>query len=272
MIGLFSKAMCAALPGWISRRLPLIKKSGKLNAAGERNFDVDSLATPEVARALSLVKHIDVSRTPLETLVGFPNLPHLSSFSADNTQIANFKNFSVLQTAASLSFKGTPLAELPTYHIGLVLAVGGKSLSSIDGKVVPARVRKQCKTYPSFCGELVNRGWIPEWPCPDGTELLKICELYDVEPEFPSFVPYKFDSSAPAEVETLEFEDLVRKLKEEHEEVLMRGQALFGIINREGEFADKVADVLRGHGVELQDATEEGIVDTVRDLCAKADV
>lgn len=263
--------MSSALPNWISRRLPLIKKSGKFNAAGEREFDTEALSIPEVAKALSLVKHVDVSRTAVDSLEGFPNLPHVSSFAADNTQIASLRNFGILQTAAALSFKGTPLAELPTYQIGLLLATGGKCLSSIDGKVVPARVRKQAKTYPSFCGELVNRGWIPEFPCPDGTVLLKICEQYEVEPEFPTFVPYKFDASAPPEVDKFDFEELVKKLKEEHEEVMMRGQALFGIVNREGEFADKVADVLRTGGVDVQDTTDEGIVETVRQLCANAE-
>ena len=256
-----------ALPGWLARRLPLMKKSGKFNVSGERNFDARYLSSPEVVRALGLVKHVDLSRTPLETLEGLPNLPHLSSFSADQTQISKFTNFKILQTAASVSFKGTPLSELPTYHIGLLLVLGIDSLSSIDGKVVPTRVRRQCRSYPAFCGELVNRGWIPEFPCPDGTELLRICERFEVEPEFPSFVPYKFDAKTPEDVDVLDFEELVKKLKEEHEDVMVRGQALFGIINREDEFAGKVAEVLRSHGVELPNTTDGAIAESVRQLC-----
>ena len=262
--------MNTSLPNWITRRIPMLKRSGKFCVAGDIHFDPGILALPEVAKVLAICRHIDLSRTSLSTLEGLPPFPHLLTFCADKTGISNFKNFHVLHTASSFSFRGTPLSELPTYQLGLLLAVGIDNVSSIDGRVVSQKLKKRAREYPKFCSDLVNKGWVPVYPCPEATQFLKICADFDVEPEFPNVVPDTFDFEhldAIGHITSLNFEELIKRLKDEHEDVITRGQALFGLVDYEGAFAYKVADLLRAHGFRLDSVTDEGIIKNVKELC-----
>ena len=261
--------MNTALPNWITRRIPMLKRSGKFCVAGDTHFDPQYLSHPEVAKFLTICRHVDFSRTSLSTLEGLPPFPHLLTFCADKTGISNFKNFHILQSASSFSFKGTPLSKLPAYHLGILLAIGIDSVSSIDGRVVSQKLRKRAREYPGFCRELVNKGWIPVVPCPEGTTFLKICNEFGVEPEFPNVVPDTFDFEnleTLGQVESIDFEELVKRLKDEHEDVITRGQALFGLVDYEGAFAYKVADLLRSHGFKLDAVTDDGIIKSVQEL------
>jgi hypothetical protein len=226
----------AALPAWISRRLPNLKRTGKFSVPGDPQFDISSLSRPEVLGVLSITRHLDISGTHVTSLAGAPWFPHLKTFIADHTGITTFQNFQTVRTATTFSLRATPVSKLPTYKLSLLLAVGTSAVASIDGIKVPDKLRQRAAAFPAICSALVNRGWIATQEPPGDADIGRFCLAYNLRlPEAAPAVAERAAVVLENEEEQrggqddLPFEELLAKLKEEHEEVIRNGQAQFEV-------------------------------------------
>jgi hypothetical protein len=222
---------------------------------------------PDAVKALSIAKTLDISRTKVMSMVGCCALPRLTVFIADRTKIAHFANFRVLRSVITFSLRGTPVSKTPTYRLSLLLAVGTKSIISIDGSQISRNLISQLRNYPPECRGLANRGWLAAEQPPSPEELRSLCAEYVInEPVLRSdpeeLVSFVRDADGGG----------FGRLREEHKGVLRRGQAQFGLVgdaadgNSERLIAD-IAEVLSRHGIDGEIETADAVFNTVERLC-----
>ncbi|OHT11960.1 hypothetical protein TRFO_18332 [Tritrichomonas foetus] len=299
--------MSVILPSWLNSRIFFLKSQGRLNLSGEKRTDLSALSHPEIEKLLFLMKILDVSKTDITSLDGLSFYKGLAHFYGDYSQISTLRNFRNLRSVTSISLIGTPVSEHPNYKLSLLLVVG-QSLKLIDGKLIPKNIRKNAKHYSPIAIDLINAGWMAEWPCPPIDELIELSEKFNIVSSPVMIKPIDieiFDEDRKKNLYTGEFESTLRKLKKRHEETLKRGQALFGILedssseeemeeendevcdevsgevcdeeiaggNNEAVFNNEIADVLHRKGVELENdqngSNDDVIVDAVKSLCAQ---
>jgi hypothetical protein len=268
--------MIAGLPLWLARRLPYLKKTGKFSVASESQFDPSYLSQPEVARVLSVTRHLDLGRTQVESLQDFPTLPRLNTFVADRSQIADFRNFSAVRTATTFSLRDTPVSQLPTYRLSLLLAVGLDAIASIDGCQISQKLKDRALAYPKLCSEFVNQGWIADPQVPDRARMRELIRQFSVasDDDFAGDdedVPPLPETTDEQDIDSLDFETLLGKMMAEHEDVLKRGQGIFGIIADEGmDLNERLVSVIHSHGIPLADGSDDVIVSTVERMVSEA--
>jgi hypothetical protein len=240
--------------------------------------DLQYFSHPQVLRALCVVKVLDISRTTLKTLAGCPDFPRLNVFIADRSELSDFTNFRALRTVASFSMRATPVSRLPTYRLSLLMAVGTRSIRSIDGGQISSALKASYEHFPPICHELVNAGWIASTRPPASAKIRSLCSQYSIdEPLFASnsdegdLVSFNRDTSTSDAA--LDFDSLLKKLRAEHQEVWRKGQAQFGIVDEaradtheSAELAGRIAEVMRRHGIEGDICTDDGLFETVEGL------
>lgn len=259
------------IPAWLDSRLYNLKRQGRMILTNEPKLATHfaDLSTPAAYRALSVMSVLDMSRNDITSIEGLRHFPKLKHFLADSTNIADLRNFRVLEGVNTISLQKTPVAEKEHFRLGLLLVVGD-SLKSINGRVITATLVKRAATYPPICRELVNHGWIPTYPCPEQDELDELCRQYGLEPE--PGVPPDSDSVVEEEInedeeEEIEFEKVLQNLRKDHALMTKKGEALFGIVTPDELAANAVSTILKSHGVEFDDNNDDQIVEAVKTLC-----
>lgn len=257
------------IPAWLMSRLYFLRTEGRLVLSNEPKVaeEFAVLSSPSVYKQIRLMKILDISRTNITTINGFRKYPKLTHFVANNTKLEDFRGFSALSTVSTISLLNTPISELKTFRIALVLAVGS-NLKSVNGKAIPETVIEKANMYPKVCGELVNLGWIPTFPPPESDELDKLCEEYGITDRAPEVYPQKQPKVEDDQEEELDFEDLIRKLRAEHEEEIQKGKAIFGMIDEDEEedVGEQVSSIMKTYGVKVDPKDEGAIIEMVKRL------
>lgn len=265
------------MPSWLNKRLYPVKKEGKLVLSNDPNVDLQVVSSPRFANELRFVKSIELNRSPLQSIEGLRRFKNLVNFSADRSQISSFINFKVLQGISTVSLKETPVSSHQGFKLSLLLVLGD-SLKSINGQIVPTNLRKRVSTYPSIAADLIDKGWVAEYPCPSDKIMKQLCNKYGVK--------YQGASIQTLEEEELNvsgktdnqpddhFEDIIFELREKHEEMLVKGQALFGIIDgslffddQDLDTSEKIVSIFESHGLNINASSNEDLLKSVEMLC-----
>ena len=98
--------------------------------------------------SISTLETLDMSNNPLNSLQGFPELPHLKSINVSRT----------------------PLAMLPNYKVALLI-LAGKSLRVINGERISNADRHLALSYPKECSSLLKFGWSITFPAPKESDI-----------------------------------------------------------------------------------------------------
>ena len=294
--------MNSSIPPWLNRRLHTLKRTGVLTLIKEKNTDLSCFQLKDVMYYNNFIKTLDLTGTPIKSLEKLPNLPRLTNLILDYSEISNCINFAAVSTITSISLKKTPLSALPHYKLCILLSAG-PNIVKIDGKMITQILINRYNSYPACAHDLVNNGWMVEYPCPGNDRLAQLCEEYDVvmspeednteigieEDEFESDVQADNDENkninnsdtqnmkeSQAAHES-DFDALAQKLWNQHELMLQKKQALFGIIEEElgeiiqdeSDFGDRVATLFKGHGIILDPTNENSILEAIDALCKR---
>lgn len=269
---------------WIKRRLSSIKRTGRLIISNEPQFDIQMIANSHYNRSLSMMKYLDISMTKSSSLRNIRVLPRITTFIANKTNIANFENFKCLANASKFSLKGTPVSKHPHYRLSLCIAVGS-GVNSIDGRVVSKRLRKLVEMYPPMASNLVNKGWMAEYPVPDEKSFKILCDKYGIS--YSEYVAHphldedlQLDEDEMFEIDHIiddideDFELKIKSLRDKHEKMIRTGQAIFGIYDfddydDEVEVTEKLTHIFRSHNIHLDNSSDENVLQAIRDLCKK---
>lgn len=220
--------------------------------------------------------------TKIVSLQGLVSLPHLQTFIANSTQIANFENFQAISSVSSFSLKNTPVSKHPHYKLSLCLVIGS-GISTIDGKVISQTLKNRVEKYPPIAGKLVNMGWMAEYPVPDEDRFRQLADEYELTYSEHEIHPYVDEDEQEGEEEMLElshifdeintdFEDKIQLLRGKHEEMIEKGMAIFALIDEDKndddtEVAEKISSVFKSHKIEIDSSSDESILQAVADLC-----
>lgn len=270
----------ASIPPWLDKQIPFLKAQGRLNFYNEKNLDLSIFQDPEIEKQLNMLKILDISNTNVSSLDGFPSFKHIKHFNAENTQISNLKNFRSLRSLTSICMKNTPISKEKNYKLSLYLII--PNLKQIDGQLVPEAIKTKVKQYPPIVEDLVNAGWIAEFPCPHVDTLIELCKQFGIKPKPTYTQPIDYEAISECDfneeviknqkiVYTGDFETTLKKLKRRHEETIRKGQALFGIIDEidDESLPSEIAKVLNEHGIEADEKNEEDIITAVQELAAQ---
>jgi hypothetical protein len=167
-------------PPWLARRLVSLHRTGQLTLNNEREFDVQGFSAPKFVPELAMIKHLSIVGLQITSLEGFPVFPRLQSFTADRTKINTFVNFTSVSRASKISLRETPISHERTYKLSL-LVVCSNQLSSIDGQMISPSLRKRGEDWPECAKEMVNKGWVVEWPKPDASRWSELRHEYSIE-------------------------------------------------------------------------------------------
>lgn len=268
---------------WLQRRLLMAKRTGNLVLANEQNVDLNALSYPEFSKPLSIIKMLDISRTNVSSLEGITKpFPKLATFIADRTQISDFKNLKVLSNVRSFSFKQTPVSKIPHYKLSILLCVGSKNeITSIDGQTISKKLKSMASEYPQpVSSELVNNGWLAEYPVPSEEKFRELCIKFNIEdssdfnadpPEKQAMtnLPENIDDNEEEDIDNIDFEDLIKNLHQKHEDMLMKGQAMFGLIteDKNAYLSGQISSIFKSHGLKIDSNSEKNILDSVNMLC-----
>ena len=268
------------IPAWLSRRLHTLKRTGVLTLIKEKNVDLSCLQIKDIGPYIQFIKTLDLTGTPIQSLENLPHLPRITNLIADYSGLKSCINFSSISTITSISVKKTPLSQLPHYKLAILLAAG-PNIVKIDGKMISQLLLNRYKTYPPYVHDLVNKGWVVEYPCPDTTQLQELCKQYEVEipiEDAPTEVILDEEISVAEEENTyVYFDALAQKFWYQLEEMLQRKQAMFGIIDDtasdlaqdESDFGDRVVTLFRSHGIEISQSDNNSILEAIDELCKR---
>jgi hypothetical protein len=146
-------------PRWLTDKLNAAGRSGTLDLSGEILDDLSAIRS-----SLSL-KQLILSFTQFRTLESLPFQPNLDSLLLDSSELKNFKNFRAIPKLSAITLKNTPASRHPRFKLSLVIVVG-PSLRSITGQQVSGQLRQKAAHSPPAAADLVNLGWLAEWPVP----------------------------------------------------------------------------------------------------------
>ncbi|OHT07722.1 hypothetical protein TRFO_23997 [Tritrichomonas foetus] len=160
-------------PHWLIKCETTFLSTGKLNLSSVPLPDISAIKTRTSLRELN------ISRTKLESLQGLAYQPNLQIFRATKSKLNSFKNFYSISHASMVFLQNTPLAKIPNYIIGVILLAEDDRVI-IDGKLVSPKWYKKAATYPPFVRDLLNSGWMIEYPCPSANQLRDLCREFNV--------------------------------------------------------------------------------------------
>ncbi|EAX96959.1 hypothetical protein TVAG_414400 [Trichomonas vaginalis G3] len=255
---------------WLERRIHSLRSTGKLNLPSEKDFNAQLLADKKYVADVKLTKYLNLSRIPITTFEGIPKLPKCLELIADNILLESLKNISAFPHLRKISLKNSTNINKKQLNLSLVIAL--PDLVSINGKIIPDLVKKKAQKYPSYSAQLINKGWIAEIPCPTSEELKQICEQYGVEYLEDDADLEESEKEQEAAENDLEydFEDTIAFLHKAHEDMLVRSQAIFGIVGDEEPFNTQLSELLATHGVNIEPSDSDALIHVVQTLCDSA--
>ena len=264
--------MSEQIPAWLNGRLYMLRQQGRLLLANESRLDFAALSSPAAYRQLSIMKVLDVSRNEIESIEGLRRFPKLTHFIANSTKIADLRGFKALEGVTTISLENTPVSELENFKLGLAIVVGA-SLRSINGKMIPTTIARRAQSYPDVCRDLIDRGWMPEYPCPDQEAIVSLCEKFGIERSGSHSTETEVRSDEgefESDDEGGTFPEVLARLRRAHELMIEKGEALFGIITASDEDQTKaVSDVLNAHGFDVDEKDDAQILEAVKRLCSE---
>ena len=262
------------LPGWASRRIPSLKRNGILSFVRESIVDLSVLNHLQMKPYLKFVKTLDLSGTPVTSLSGLPNMPHVLCVKLDQTKLENLKGISAITGATSISLTKTPFEKMPHYKLSILISI--PTLVKIDDKVVTDVLKKRAGMYPSYTAKLINNGWIATYPPPSREEFAKLREEYNVE-----IAEEEEDEEDVGVIEEEEeinedpwdFEKIVLRLCHEHELLIQKKLALFGIVEEfesyDDDIGERIASLFNLHGIEVDGTDDHSVLSAVNALCKR---
>lgn len=264
-------------PIWLTVHSHPITQTGKLNLKNNIQINLYDFALESFASYIPLIKILDISGNfSIESLEGLPYLPHLHIFNADNTRLSTFKNFKSIRHATKVSFRKTPISKLLNYRL-CVLIIIGKKLVSIDGQTISNNLYQKYLQYPEIAKDLVNNGWVAEYPCPTQEELNLLYSELNANDNFDEFSE---SSSFSQSNNSFNFIDSFQKIVDEYhlrqKQMFEEAEPLFRLPENEikRNIARKVAISIKQlffeHGRLLNENDMQGILKAVDDLCQKA--
>jgi hypothetical protein len=257
-------------PTWFASRISILKRTGKLSFAGEQLFDPAVLSRPHLVGVLRFVKVLDISGAQATSLQGCPHFPRLVIFVGNRSGICNFTNFRVLKTATTISLKETSVSKLPTYRLSLLLALGSDNqLVSLDGCQIREELKVNVKSFPQYCHDLANHGWIATRQPPPNRDLEELCTTYSVELPFIDSDDEDEESSGSFMKKSIatEFEGMIVALREHHKDVWRKGKAQFGLNDDDEALNEEVLVIPRRHHPLERKFEEYKRFPTVEQLC-----
>jgi hypothetical protein len=191
---------------------------------------------------------------------------------ADRSHIAHFANFRVLRSVSIFSMKETPVSKAPTYRLSLLLAVGTRSIISLDGSQISPNLKSQLRNYPDICRKLVNVGWLAGGKPPSDEEIRSLCAEYSIAPPIIRSDSDELTSFVQGDAADDGFEGVIGRLRSQHDDVRRRGKAQFGLVGDADDYsADRlfadITDVMRSHGIDAEIETDDGLCEAVERLC-----
>ena len=166
-------------PMWKMRINDCLRRSNKVNLSGE---DIDNL---EKIGTIKLMVQLDLSyvRT-IHSFEGFKHQPALKTLIADGSAISSLKNISSLSNITAISIKNTPLMKSnQKFNVLASLILSIPNLRIFNGKVISQKTRAKIESagYPMpQTAELINAGWIVEYPCPSKGEIIELLKYYGI--------------------------------------------------------------------------------------------
>jgi hypothetical protein len=254
-------------PEWLQKTDLVFLRTGKLN--------LSSIALPDLSaiKARPSLKELNLSKTQLKSLQGLAVQRNIVVFTADNSHLESFANFSAIASASTYSLKNTPLAANRLFRVAIaILSNAPKPI--VNGALISDAERKRAAAYPPFTAELLDLGWPIVWPCPEPDYMREYCRQYNVT--------YVEDSPADAEAPAAEpdvekliggtdYLEQIEWLMGQHDEVIMNATRRFELLDESEErFQGDVRDLLekrtRWTFAESEDLDEQ-ILAAVTALC-----
>ena len=257
------------VPPWLSKKLPSLTRTGKLNLMNEKVFDFAAMKAPDFAGYLKMIKQLDIKGTSATSLENLPCLPNIHSLNADSSKITTLKGFAAVASATKVSLKHTPVAQYGSYKLSLLIVC--PNLVTIDSAIIPKSLRKKAAEYPACAADLVNKGWMAETPCPDDARFLELCERFHVDRS-----SLGSEDSGEMEEEMDEFADfeaVCQHFRNMQDQMFALAEETFGItgaFNFEAELADSLSILFGNHGIAVDATNDDLIVQAIEDLCIKA--
>lgn len=257
---------------WFPEKLKQLAKTGTLNLSAEVMEDLSFVGCRET------MKKLDLSFTHLTSLVGLAYQPKLDSLILDSSDLINFKNFRAVQKISSISLRNTPAAATPNFKLSLLLVIG-PSLRVINGQRVSDRLREKAKQYPEIASDLVNCGWMAQYPCPDDLEMEDISQGYGLSES--CFDDSDTEVSLRSEPREATIEALVNFAEQEHRRMVEKTEQDLdrieegddgismpdSISSNEVKLIDKLEQLLLRHGFEIgQENRGEAILDLISSM------
>jgi hypothetical protein len=263
------------LPDWLARRLHMLTRIGHISLLRERHVDLMAFSHPGFRAYCHIVKTLDLTGSDISSLAGLPVLPRLTSLILNQSGLATLTNIMSLPKLRMISLKKTPFSEIPHYKISLLIGVGAE-IVKINDQAITDVLRSRVQQYPSCAQGLVNAGWIAEYPRPSSAQFTALCAEYDV-PDSNSV-----GSSGCDEIDTErdvqmpnDFNALAEQLLNDHEHLLHKKQALFGIVEEMGsedeamdECRVRVGELFRERGIAVDVNDDDAVLQMIDDLCS----
>lgn len=285
----------SAIPLWKKKANDCLKRSYKVDLSGENIDNLQNFGTNK------LMVQLDLSYVQsISSLEGLSLQPALQTLILDGSSISSLKNFSSISTVTSLSLKNTPLfLSTPRFNLIASILIILPKLKIYNGKLLSQKTIEKVKAanYPPETAEMVNLGWIVEYPCPAQSVFAKIyAEIVDPTTEINIETPVIEPDSQQLPVEKSvkpisgdNFDEIAQISKRSHSafspsyspfksqiEISPRRspKSFKDIQNEQNEnesnLTQKVADILRNHGIEIDvNNLQRSVLNAIDSLCSE---
>jgi len=200
-------------------------------------------------RKMWTVKVLDFSYSEISSFEKMPELPNVERVIGAGSRISSAKGMFSIRSAFNVDFSNTPLSKTLNYKLRLCVLFG-KRLTVIDGKLVPAGIRKKAMEFPEIAADLINAGWEICYPCPCNDEIQKLADkfLNCGSPNTKSEEEFYFK---------IDINEVLRNKKE-----TKSYSSLPSTIEKQA-FTDKLIDTIRSKGYDID---KENTIDSILGL------
>lgn len=197
------------IPEWFLEKERKILTTGTLDLSGESITDLSFIRTKSSLRSLNL------SFTSIISFEGLSNQPNLEYVILSGSSIQTLKNIEAIKNISKICYENTPLSRHP--HSKLSMLISLPNLRIINGKLVSPGLIKKAKTYPPIASELINAGWLAEFPCPSSEEFSKLAIQYNLSERTER---RKFHSHKHSQFVERDFDSIINAYLSIHQEMI----------------------------------------------------
>lgn len=173
-----------------------------------------------------MARSLNLSFCQIDSIEGLKHLPNIDTFIADGSHIMSLKNMAALSGIHKLSLKQTPVSAHSQYLLSCVMVC--PELTSVNGRQVGAGIRSKVNSYPAIAGDLVNAGWMAEWPVPDDERFTELKAMFGVGNEIED------ENSEPEAVEEVDmFEQVLDSYFQIHRKLVRAARTRMNIATEE---------------------------------------